>query len=422
MAAIISPFFMLFVSFVGIYMNVWFLLLTFEHKSKLYKKKKATRFPTVSILIPAHNEAKTIGRCLKSVLSLNYPHEKLEAIVIDNGSTDGTSKIVKGIIKKIEKIANNPRIKLITLPKPGKVDAMNIGLKSAGGEIVGILDADTFVTKNSLGRMVGFFEDREVGAVTNYVNIANPGGLLGFLQRIEYIFSAFTKKLFSFLNAVYATPGTMSLLRKGVIENVGFSDDTLGEDMDIALYILKRDYKIVNCLDALAYTLVPRTLAGLLKQRVRWYRGFIENVKKHSDMLFNTKYYHLGWFILPFASFMAVFVGVVLTIFLAMNYFQQSLLMVKDLAYMPVIDWAVLTIGDLMKPMNFFMEPYSLIAYVIILSGSLITLFITFHFLKIKKDKKMLLLPFYFFVYYSMLMVFWLVSMLLELFGAKKKW
>lgn len=420
MVSLINPFFLLFVSFIGIYLNVWFLLLTFKHKSQLHERKKPKRLPPVSVLMPVYNGAKTIGKCLKSVLSLDYPANKLEVIVVDNGSTDGTSNIVKKVMRKFR--GAKRRVKLITLPKPGKVDALNVGLRQAKGEIIGVLDDDTFVSKSCLKEMIGFFDDENIGAVTNHIKVANAGGLLGILQNIEYIFSALTKRLFNFLNAVYTTPGTLSLLRKDIIEVVGFSDDTLAEDMDVALYITKKNYKIVNCLSAVSHTIVPKKLGELLKQRVRWYRGFIENVRKHSDLLFNREHVHLGWFIFPFASFMAVFVGVALTVLLVLNRFRNSTMFLKELIYIPLIDKMGLMMSDFLKPINFFIEPYSIIAYSTILIGSFITLLVTFHFLGVKKSKKLILIPFYFFLYYSLLMVFWLVSIIMEIFNIKKKW
>lgn len=422
MAGLINPFFLLFVSFIGIYLNVWFLLLIFRHKSELHEKKKPKRFPTISVLIPAYNETKTIAKCLKSVLNLDYPANKLEVIVVDNGSTDNTPKIVERIMRVHRRVKRKAKLKLIKLPKPGKVDALNTGLKQAKGEIIGVLDGDTFVAKSCLKEMVGFFDDENVGAVTNHIRVANASGLLGILQNIEYIFSALTKRLFDFLNAVYTTPGTLSLLRKDIIEVAGFSDDTLAEDMDVALQLTKKNYKIVNCLGAVSHTIVPTSLGGLLKQRVRWYRGFIENVIKHSDLLFSKEHIHLGWFILPFASFMAIFIGVALTIILVLSYIRNSLISLKSLFYMPFIDKMTLMINSLLNPANLFLAPYYLIVYSIIVISSFITLLATFQILGVKKTKKLILLPFYFFLYYSLLMIFWLVSLVMEIFSFKKRW
>ena len=416
----LNPIFLLLISFIGIYLNVWFLLLTFENKSKLHEKKRPKMLPKVSILIPAYNEAKTIGKTLKSVLRLDYPKHKLDVIEIDNGSTEATAEMVKKAMKTFKKF--DKKLKLIRLKRPGKARALNAGLAHTKGELIGILDADTIVTKSCLKNMVGFFEDENIGAVTNHVHIDNPKGILGVMQNIEYIFSAFSKKLLSFINALYVTPGTLSLIRKDIIKEIKFSDDTLTEDMDIALCILKKKLKIANCLNAIAYTAIPKTLGELAKQRIRWYRGFIENTIKHSDVLFNKAHPHLGFFVLPFSSFMAIFIGILLTVMVFLNHLQDAIIFLRDLYYMPVYDQMSLAISGFLDPFKFFLEPYSLITYITILTGTFITLLVTFHLLKVKKRKVMLLIPIYFFLFYTLIMIFWAISIFMEVFKLKKRW
>ena len=416
----LHPIFLLFISFIGIYLNVWFLLLTFENKSKLHEKKRPKRLPNISILIPAYNEAKTIGKTLKSVLRLDYPKDKLDVIVIDNGSTDGTAEIVKNAMKDFKKFGK--KLKLIRLKKPGKARALNTGLAHAKGDLIGILDADTIVTKSCLKNMVGFFDDKKIGAVTNRVRVDSPKGILGVMQNIEYVFSAFSKKLLSFINALYVTPGTLSLIKRDVIKGIKFSEDTLTEDMDVALCILKRKLKIVNCLNAIAYTAIPRTLGELTKQRVRWYRGFIENTIKHSDILFNKAHPHLGFFVLPFSSFMAIFIGILLTIIAFLSHLHDIIIFLRGLYYMPIYDQMSLAISGFLDPFRIFLEPYSLITYITILTGTFITLMVTFHLLKVKKRKAMLLIPIYFFLFYTLIMIFWAISVFMEVFKMKKKW
>lgn len=408
--------FLLFVSFIGIYLNVWFLLMTFGHKSKLKERKKAIKFPTISVLIPAYNEARNLPKALNSLINLDYPKNKLEVIVIDNGSTDDTLKVAKRFKLNRCKL----KIRIFSLPVRGKVKALNLGLKYAKGEIIGVLDADTIVSKSCLKRMIGYFNEK-VGAVTNHVKVVHSRGLLPSIQEIEYVFSAFSKKLISFLDALYIVPGTLSLIRRDIIDNIGFSEDTVTEDMDIALCMLKRNYKIVNALDAISYTEVPCSFRDLLKQRIRWYRGFIQNLKKHSDIVFNKRYAHLGYFIFPFSSILAIFVGGVLTILLIFNLIRNTLLFIKDITYIPIFEKLGMSFGKI-SLVSFIVEPYSTIAYVTILTGSFIVLFISFRALKIKFKKRLILLPLYFFLYYNLIILFWIISTFMELIGWKKKW
>jgi cellulose synthase/poly-beta-1,6-N-acetylglucosamine synthase-like glycosyltransferase len=409
----IKVLFLLLVTFIGIYLNVWFLLIVLGNKSKIREKKKATKIPSISILIPAYNEAKTLARSLKSILKLDYPKNKLDTIVIDNGSTDGTLEVAKRFKKY--------GIKALRLPTRGKTKALNLGLKHAKGKLIGVLDADTFVSKGCLKNMIGYFNDKNVGAVTNHVRVASSCKLLPSIQDVEYIFSAFSKKLISLLGALYIIPGTLSLIRRNLVEKIGFSEDTITEDMDIALCMIKKDYKVVNAIDAVSYTEVPSTFKGLLKQRVRWYRGFIQNVRKHSDMIFNRKYPHLGCFILPFSSFFAIFVGVSLTIFLLFGMARNVFFFAKDVLYMPILEKIGMDIGRV-SLVSFIAEPYSTITYATIILGSLIVLIISFKSLKMKIRKRLIVLPLYFFIYYNMIMLFWVISAFLEFVGWKKKW
>jgi len=409
--------------FVGVYISVWFLLIALSNANKLHEKIFSNFFPVVSVLVPAYNEEEHIEKSLKSIAGLDYPKKKIEIIVIDNGSTDRTfekaEKFRKEFSKKLKKI------KLIKLPNPHKSEALNSGIKYATGEIVGVLDADTYVSEDCLKKMLPHFEDRQVGAVTNYVKPSPAKGIFASIQDIEYVFSSFSKKIISLLDALYIVPGTLSLIRKNVIKKIGFPDDTLTEDMDVALCILKRGYKISNCIDAVAYTVVPTTFIGLLKQRMRWYRGFVQNVVKHSDILFNKKYPHLGYFVFPFSSIIAIFVGVALTLILLTNITRNIILFVKRFLYIPFFDTIAIYTTIPLKTFSLsklFIDPYSRIVYMMIFTGSLLALFVALRLQKIKIKEKILLFPLYFFVYYVLIMVFWLASVLTEIFRVKKKW
>ena len=415
------PLFMFFVLFVGVYMVAWFLLAALSGRSKLHEKIVWNRQPTISILVPARNEEKNIARSLESLAGLDYPKGKLELIVIDNGSTDRTPALAKEFKKKF---LGRLKVKILTVPAPGKGNALNEGMKHATGELIGVFDADTFVTPECLSKMVPYFKDAPVGAVTNYVKPAEAKGILASLQSIEYVFSSFSKKILSTLDSLYIIPGTLSLIRRSVIKKIGFSSDTLTEDMDAALCILKSGHRIENNMDAVAYTAVPTDFAGLLKQRVRWYRGFIENVAKHSDMLFNKKYPHLGNFVLPFSSFLAIFVGIALTFVLLANLLDTAILSVRRFFYIPfggTLDLLAIYLRTF-SLVKLFVSPYSTITYALILASSLLAVVVAFRLQRIRLRSNLLMLPLYFFVYYTMIMIFWAVSIAAELAKFRKRW
>jgi len=407
-------------AFVGIYINVWYMLLILENKSKLLTRKKAKKFPKVSILIPARNEEKNIGDTIKSVLSMDYPKDKLEVIAIDNGSTDRTSEIISTFKK----------VKLLSERKLGKANALNKGLSMATGEIVGTLDADTLVNKDCLKKTIWYFEDQSVGAVTNFVKVDNEKGLLGKFQKVEYAFSAITKKLISILNSMYTTPGTLSLLRRDIIQEIKFSNDTLTEDMDIALSIIKKGYKIVNSLDAVSYTIIPRGFRNLAKQRIRWYRGFIENTIKHADLMLNKRFPHLGFFIFPMA-YITILIGIGFLSIVLLDFFNSLQLFIKSFFYIPIADQLSLVPGSIPRLDSILMSSYSLISFIFIFSTSFVLLLYSLKLLPLSRlyfyDKKrckrdIALLPFYMLGYYFLIMLLWCFALFMELFRWKKKW
>jgi len=413
--------FIFFVLFVGVYMVVWFLLAATARKDKLHERVSWGRRPHVSILVPARNEERNITRSLESIAGLDYPKGRLEVIFVDNGSTDRTVELADRFRKALR---GSLKMKMLSVPVPGKGNALKDGMRHATGEIIGVLDADTYVAPDCLSRMVPYFKDASVGAVTNYVKPAKAAGMMAALQDMEYVFSSFSKKVLSTLDSLYVVPGTLSLIRKDVIMKVGFPNDTLTEDMDMAICILKSGYKIENNMDAVAYTAIPTSLAALLKQRVRWYRGFIENMVKHSDVLFNRKYPHLGGFVLPFSSFLAVFVGVSLTAMLLLSILDSALLSARRVLNVPFADSLDLLSASLgtVNAAKLFASPYSSIVYALILASSVVAVVAAFRLQNIRLRDSILLLPVYFFVYYTMIMVFWAVSIAAELLNARKRW
>jgi cellulose synthase/poly-beta-1,6-N-acetylglucosamine synthase-like glycosyltransferase len=397
-------------SFIGIYVNVWFMLLMVEKKSKILRVKKAKYFPTVSILIPAHNEERGIGETIKSVLGMGYPKGKMEVIAIDNGSTDRTS----------EEIKKFKEVKLLHEKQLGKSHALNKGLSVAKSDIIGVLDADTLVAKDCLDKSVGYFEEGDVGAVTNFIKVRSENGFLRKMQKIEYIYSEVTKKLISTLNSMYTIPGTLSLFRRSAIRSTGFSDDTLAEDMDIALSLMKNGYRIVNSVHSVAYTRIPGGIMELVKQRIRWYRGFIENTRKHSDMVFNRKFPHLR-FILPIA-FISTIIGFTILFMSVQDNLDSLQIAVKSMFYIPLSDQISMLLSSITKISSIIFEPYVLTSFIFIFFTSFILLTYTLRLFHEGDRKNLLLLPIFMCAYYFFVTLIWCLALLMELVGWRKKW
>lgn len=297
------------------------LITYFESRHKIeeeniFVKKGVKKYPSVTVIVPCWNEEKTVSKTVHSLLNLDYPKDKLKIIVVDDGSTDNTWNV-------IQKFKNNAQIETYSKPNGGKYTALNLGLSKTTTELVGCLDADSFADKDALKTIVTYFQDKEVMAVAPSIKLWKPKGVLQLLQKVEYGFGIFTRKLFHYMNAVYITPGPLSIFKREVFENLGPYRHAHGtEDIDIALRMQKNHYKIVHAHSAIVYTIAPNKLRPLLKQRVRWSYGFIKNAFDYREMFFKPQYGNLGMFILPMASISVASVISVSTI--AVIHFLQS--------------------------------------------------------------------------------------------------
>jgi cellulose synthase/poly-beta-1,6-N-acetylglucosamine synthase-like glycosyltransferase len=159
--------------------------------------------------------------------------------------------------------------------------------------------------------------------VTTTVLVRNARGLLEKLQEIEYGMVAWSRKLFEFLDAVYVTPGPMSLYRKSVLQKVGgFDEKNLTEDIEIAWRLIKFNYKIKMSLDTKVYTNVPRTIKKWWQQRVRWNVGGMQTTLKYVNLFMKKEFGSLGTLLLPLfsISYVLSFIGVV---FISYNLFTS---------------------------------------------------------------------------------------------------
>lgn len=287
------------ITYVTLLSAIYILFLFLEHRRD-FSAPIPKKFPKVSIIIPVYNGAKYIKDCLKSVKKLNYPKEKLEIVVVDDGSTDNSYKEAKKF----------QGVKVLKKKHSGKAASVNHGLERAKGEIIGVLDCDSIVSKDALKKMVGYFNEKNVAAVVSGRKAKNSKGLLEKFQEIEYMLTLFFWKNYSFVKGLFITPGVLSLYRKKVVEKIGKFQDNITEDLEIALRILSRDYSVKCALEASTYTQVPHKFKDLTKQRVRWNYGLLSNLKNYS-FLFSRKYKELGLFILP----LTLLVNLLLVIF-----------------------------------------------------------------------------------------------------------
>lgn len=274
------------------------LMLTLLYASWLVlavlpKKKHAkTEYYDISVIVPAYNEEKNIEHTIKSITNADYPAKK-EIIVVDDGSTDSTRKIVKDLMKK------NKDIRLIKGFHKGKAKAVNLAVKHAKGDVLVILDADTEIDKDALNKIIEPFADKDVAAVASTLRVKKMRGLLNWFQQFEYAISTGWRYVVDKVNGSCIVPGFCAFRKAMLVDIGGFKGDTAVEDYDICMYLKKKGYKISMAPDSVARTKVPETLRGWIFQRVRWNRGTIQVIRKHSDVLLNKAFSGVGLYSMP---------------------------------------------------------------------------------------------------------------------------
>lgn len=295
------------------YIGLFFLsfyVLSFVHQKRAPLPLEATDL-SVSIIIPAYNEQESIEKTIRSALDLDYPSDKLEIIVVDDGSKDKTYAFA-------QKLASS-RVHVFHKSNGGKASALNYGIARARGEIVVTMDADTFAKPAALRRMIARFHSPEIMAVTSSIAIYRPQSFWQRIQHIEYYLTVFLRRAFSLVNAIYITAGAFSAYRKSFFDKHGGYDvGNITEDLEIALRIQAHDYTIEYAPDAVLYTIGPRTFKELLYQRRRWYTGLMRNLWTYRSRLFGRKRGVLGTLILP-SVVVSIVLSLVLTIYTAVR-------------------------------------------------------------------------------------------------------
>ncbi|MGV8877573.1 MAG: glycosyltransferase [Sphingobacteriaceae bacterium] len=247
-----------------------------------------TRQVPVSIIVPAYNEQVTAVDSVKSLLKTQYPF--FEIIFVDDGSKDHTYPLIKAAFE------GNPLVKILTKPNGGKASALNFGISHSTHDFMICVDADTQLQPDAIGYLMNCFTDEEIGAVAGTVKVGNEVNLITRWQSIEYITSQnMDRRAFDAINSITVVPGAIGAFRKSAIQKAGgFTSDTLAEDCDLTMRILKQGYIVRNCAEAIAYTEAPETINMLLKQRFRWSFGVMQSFWKNREVLFNKKYKYFG--------------------------------------------------------------------------------------------------------------------------------
>ncbi|MFC4210002.1 glycosyltransferase [Pedobacter lithocola] len=247
----------------------------------------------VSIIIPAYNEEITAVQTINSLLKTTYPN--FELIFVDDGSKDKTFEMIKN------HFGNHPLVKVFKKENGGKASALNFGITKASSEFIICIDADTQLKTDAVTELMRYFYAPQIAAVAGTVKVGNAHNMITKWQSIEYITAQnMDRRAFDLLNTITVVPGAIGAFRKNVVLEVGaFTTDTLAEDCDLTMRILRAGYKVENCNTAIAYTEAPESVNMLLKQRFRWSFGVMQSFWKNRKTLLNKKYGYFGMVGMP---------------------------------------------------------------------------------------------------------------------------
>lgn len=285
--------------FLSLYFET-FLLVTFLDRRRNALPRMSVEehghiLPHVAIIVPCFNEEKTIAGTLLSLLNLQYPNDKLEIIVVDDGSKDGTLGVARTF-------SHDQRVRVFTKENGGKHSAMNFALAHTNAELIGCLDADSEAAPDALLNIASVFENPRIAAVTPGIHVKEPRTTLQHMQKVEYRLSVFNRFAMAALGSVFITPGPFSIFRSSVVKELGgwrYGHST--EDLELALRIQKAGHLIANAPAASIHTATPPTLRALFRQRVRWTYGFLRNAFEYRSMIGNRMYGNLSIIVLPLA-------------------------------------------------------------------------------------------------------------------------
>jgi len=291
----------LFIIFIilGIARLIFMMVLTSREKRKNveFDSRLLENAPLVSIIVPAYNEEVNAVSSLNNLLKQDYPNFNI--IFVDDGSKDETYKRV------CDALSQNEKMKIFTKPNGGKASALNFGIMHTNADYVVCIDADTKLYPNAVSLMMLHFLDNTsnetVGAVAGNVKVGNQINMLTKWQAIEYTTSQnFDRLAYANINAITVVPGAIGAFKKAAIDEAGgFTTDTLAEDCDLTIRILKAGYSIVNENKAIAMTEAPEKTKQFIKQRTRWTFGVMQTFWKHRDTLFDKRYKGLGIWAMP---------------------------------------------------------------------------------------------------------------------------
>jgi cellulose synthase/poly-beta-1,6-N-acetylglucosamine synthase-like glycosyltransferase len=293
--------------FFGTFFTLWIvfllyfaLMLFFSRKPSTTKKRSI--FPSVSFIIPAYNEQKVMPSKLQNTAELDYPREKLETIIVDDGSTDSTKKIIKEFMESHDDL----KIRFIEVnQRRGKANALNLAFDLSNAEIAIISDADVFLKRDAISQLVNNFDDERVGAVSGIEIILNTEKSSS--AQMEKRYKSFYNLLRlgeTNLDSVLMCESGTSAYRKRLVNKL--SQKCVCDDMELTLTTRKKGFKTIYDPTVGLYHYTSPTLKSRLIGKIRHSQGNISTLLRFTDFMFKRKYGKFGLVVFPFEFFLHI--------------------------------------------------------------------------------------------------------------------
>ena len=279
-----------FIAIVPGYLNTFLLLSLLLYRQPPLVLERS--FPPVSILIAAHNEESNLPETLRGIAGQDYPAD-MELIVVDDGSSDGALNYLRS--------ARRPGMNVLSVPHQGKAAALNAGLEAVSHRVLVTIDADTFLHRQSVRRIVArLLDSPDCAAVAGSV-MAKNSRETGFarLQEWDYFLGiGAVKRQQSMYRGTLVAQGAFSAFRTGMVRAARGWPNRIGEDIVLTWALLREGHLVAHEPTAIAFTRVPGTYRGFCRQRQRWARGMTETLKSHAGIIWRRRGF-AGFFVAP---------------------------------------------------------------------------------------------------------------------------
>ncbi|EGQ43391.1 MAG: glycosyltransferase involved in cell wall biogenesis [Candidatus Nanosalina sp. J07AB43] len=271
----------------SMFMSAFFYSVYVSQESSSEGFDAPDKWPSVSVLVPAYNEESVVADSLENLLSIDYPD--LDVVFINDASTDST-------LEKAQGFEDRQNLSIVNLKENrGKAGALNKGLEQIESDLTAVQDADSVIDGNTLRSTVSrLVAEEDTGGVIARIRPLKKNSFVRRLQSVEYMVTNFHRKLMSKADILDVTPGAFSIYQTQDLKDLdGFDVGNLTEDQDMAWRLRRKGMSIRMTYSAVSSTELPASFSDLKGQRVRWARGYIRNISKHSDIVFSSEH---GWF------------------------------------------------------------------------------------------------------------------------------